>query len=175
MYAVVGCSNCEALWVVEGRPETTSCPRCERRHKHKKLKKLVTCETAEAAKDARSRLLAKRGGFTEAAADLEAFEHLEETAMEAGMSDEEFLDASGVDTAAVEAAGERAESGGARSLGREEAVRAALRDLDGPTAAAVRDYAADHGVPGDYVDRLLEKLERAGEVTRTGDGGYRLL
>ncbi|WP_276260010.1 DUF5817 domain-containing protein [Haloglomus litoreum] len=175
MYAVVGCSNCEALWVVEGRPDTTSCPRCETRHRHKKLKKFVTCDTAEAAKDARSRLLAKRGGFADAARDLDSFERLGETAMESGMSDEAFLAASGLDPDEVEAAGERAESGRERSLSREEAVRTALRELDAPDGTAVREFAADHGVPADYVDRLLGKLERAGEVTRTSDGGYRLL
>ncbi|MFB6205806.1 MAG: DUF5817 domain-containing protein [Haloglomus sp.] len=175
MYAVVGCSNCEALWVVEGRPDTTSCPRCERRHRHKKLKKIVTCETAAAAKDARSRLLAKRGGFAESAEDLDPFERLGEAAMEAGMSDEAFLDAAGVDTEAVAAAGERAEGGDGGSRSREETVRAALRELDAPSAGDVREYAAADGVPADYVDRLLEKLERAGEVTQTSDGGYRLL
>lgn len=175
MYAVVGCSNCEALWVVEGRPETTSCPRCERRHQHKKLKQFVTCETASEAKDARARLLAKRGGYEGAARDLEGFERLGDEAMAAGMDDEEFLTAAGVDTEAVAAAAERADAGGGNSLSREEAVRAALQELDVPTAAAVRAFAADHGVPADYVDRSLEKLERAGEVTRTSDGGYRLL
>jgi hypothetical protein len=175
MYAVVGCSNCEALWVVEGRPDTTSCPRCQRRHQHKKLKKFVTCETAEAAKDARSRLLAKRGGFAEAAADLDSFERLGETAMASGMDDEEFLAASGLDTDEVQAAGERAESGREQSLSREQAVRTALRELDAPSEEMVREFAADHDVPGDYVARFLSKLERAGEVTRTPDGGYRLL
>ncbi|WP_254829476.1 DUF5817 domain-containing protein [Haloglomus salinum] len=175
MYAVVGCSNCEALWVVEGRPDTTSCPRCQKRHQHKKLKKFVTCETAEAAKDARSRLLAERGGFAEAAAELDAFERLGETAMESGMSDDEFLAAAGLDADEVQAAGERAESGRERNLSREAAVRTALRELDTPSEGAVREFAADHGVPGDYVARFLSKLERAGEVTRTADGGYRLL
>jgi hypothetical protein len=175
MYVVVGCSDCEALWVVEGRPDTTSCPRCERRHRHKKLKKLVTRETASEAKDARARLLAKRGGYEGAARDLEGFERLGDEAMAAGMSDEAFLDASGVDTDAVEAAAERTVGGDGRSLSRAEAVRTALRELDTPTEAAVREFAADHGVPAEAVDRLLEKLERAGEVTRTTDGGYRPL
>jgi hypothetical protein len=173
MYAVVGCSDCEALWVVEGRPETTSCPRCGTRHRHKKLKKFATCDTAGAAKDARSRLVAKRGGHD--AADLDGFERLGEAAMDAGMSDDEFLAASGLDADAVAAAGERAEGGGSGSLSREDAVRAALRDLETPTAAEVEAYAAEHGVPADYVERCLSKLARAGEVTRTADGGYRSL
>jgi hypothetical protein len=176
MYAVVGCKECSALWVVEGRPDTTSCPRCERRHQFKRLKKFVTRDTASAAKDARSRLLAKRGGYEGMASDLAGFERLGEDAMASGMDDETFLEASGVDTEAVAAAGKRAdEQTGSASLGREQAVRSALRDLDTPEAAAVREYAADHGVPADYVDRALEKLTRAGEVTRTADGGYRLL
>lgn len=175
MYAVVGCSDCEALWVVEGRPETTSCPRCGTRHRHKKLKKFVTCDTASEAKDARSRLLARRGGHEAVAAALDGFERLGEDAMASGMSDEEFLAASGLDTEAVAEAGERAEGGDGGSLGREAAVRAALRELEAPTADEVRAYAAEHGVPADYVDRFLSKLERAGEVTRTSDGGYRSL
>ena len=62
MYAVVGCNECDALWVVEGRPESTSCPRCEKRHRFGKLKKFYESEHADEAREARSRLFATRSG-----------------------------------------------------------------------------------------------------------------
>ncbi|MEF8809149.1 DUF5817 domain-containing protein [Natronomonas sp.] len=168
MYSVVGCKECHALWVVEGRPETTKCPRCEKRHQFKKLKAFAETETSDAAARVRSSMLAKRaddGEFVDPAEiDLDGV----------GISDEEFLTASGLDTDAVAAAGERAESGGGRSRSRKQVVHDALEDLDEPTADDVVAYAADEGVSESYVERALDKLKRAGEVTESG-GVYRPL
>ncbi|WP_255148730.1 DUF5817 domain-containing protein [Halorarius halobius] len=168
MFAVVGCSDCGALWVVEERPDSTSCPRCGTRHRYEKLKKFAETEAAEAAKEARSRLLQARG---ESDAELDDFASLERDAMDAGMDDDEFLTASGVDADAVAEAGE-VDGGGSRS--RREVVVDALRELDRPTAAEVRAYATDRGVDADYVDDALAKLRRRGEVSESG-GRYRLL
>ena len=49
MYAVVGCSNCRALWVVEDRPETTQCPRCRTSHRFGRLKAFAETDSADAA------------------------------------------------------------------------------------------------------------------------------
>jgi hypothetical protein len=167
MYAVVGCSDCRALWVVEARPETTQCPRCRTRHRFDRLKLFSETEAAEAAARARSELLAER-------AETGEFVDPEEVDSEAvGMSEAAFLAASGLDTEAVAAAADRAECGqGSRS--RREVVLDALTELETPTDDAIRGYAAEHGVDAEYVARALAKLERAGEVTRT-DGVYRRL
>lgn len=172
MYAVVGCNHCDALWVVEGDPETTACPTCEKRHRFRKLKKFHEAETSEAARDARSRLLAARSGRD--VSELGSFSELGHEAARAGVSDEEYLEASGVDTDEVTAAGQRASRGQGHSRSRREVVMDALRDLDRPTEAEVRSYAAESGVPADYVEKALTKLTRAGEVSESG-GRYRLL
>ena len=90
-----------------------------------------------------------------------------------GIDDEAYLSASGVDAAAAAAAGERAtDSGGSRS--RRQVILDALSELEEPTAADVRAYAAEAGVPESYVETALEKLRRAGEVTES-NGVYRKL
>jgi hypothetical protein len=170
MFAVVGCSDCEALWVVEGRPDTTSCPRCGTRRQFEKLRKFAETESADAAKNVRSVMQQRRAGHD---GDLDDFATMSERAMEAGPDEVEFLTAAGVDAEAVEAAGDRADGGG-RSLSKREAVEAAVRELDRPTEEKVVAFAAEHGVERAYVERTLSKLRRAGAVTET-DGRYRLL
>lgn len=172
-YAVVGCSDCGALWVVEGRPETSGCPRCEKRHRFSNLRQFVTTDDEDHAREVRASMLANRAGHGDAFAEVEDFTTLEDFVEDAGMSDEAFLDAAGVDTDEVAAVEDRAERSG-RSLGKRDAVETALRELDEPTAAEVKAFAAEHDVSGDYVERALQKLRRAGDVTRTDDG-YRLL
>lgn len=169
MYAVVGCRRCHALWVVEGRPDSTSCRRCGRRYRYDRLERFAAVETAAAAKEARSRLLQdRRDGGT----DLDDFAALETDAMDAGMSDEEFLAASGLDADEVADAGDAGPASDSRS--RREVILDGLRELDSPTAEAVREYAGEYGVDPDDVDRVLRKLRERGEVSESG-GHYRLL
>ena len=167
MYSVVGCKECHNLWIVEGRPETTQCPRCRRRHRFEKLKKFAETETSDAAARVRSSMLARRSDDGE-------FVDPDEIDLDGvGVSDEEFLSAAGLDADEVSEAGERAtRSAGSRS--RKQVVLDALDEQDRPTAEDVVEYATDAGVPESYVERTLEKLERAGEVTVT-DGVYRRL
>ncbi|SEW26906.1 DUF5817 domain-containing protein [Halobacterium jilantaiense] len=172
-YAVVGCSDCNALWVVEGRPETTGCPRCEKRHQFGTLKQFVTTDDEDHAREVRASILANKAGHGDAFAEIDDFATLDDYVADAGIGDDEYLAESGVDTDEVAAAAERAESS-TRSLSKREAVRTALRELDEPTAGEVKAFAAEHGVDGDYVEDALAKFERAGEVVTDGDG-YRLL
>ena len=173
MYAVVGCSDCGALWVLSGRPDTSGCPRCEKRHRFSKLKKFVTTEDENHAREVRASMLANRAGHGDAFADVEDFTTLEDFVDDAGMSDDEFLERSGVDADEVAAVGERAEQS-TRSLGKRAAVETALQELDRPTEAEVKAFAAEHGVDGEYVERALSKFERAGEISKS-DGRYRTL
>lgn len=167
MYSVVGCTNCQALWVVEGRPETTNCPRCDKRHQFKKLKAFAETESSDAAARVRSSMLAQRSD------DGEFVDPSEIDVDEVGMSDEAFLAASGIDFEQVDAAAERA-SGGGGSRSRKQVVRDALEDLDEPTAESVAEYAAKAGVPESYTEQALEKLRRTGEITES-NGVYRNL
>jgi hypothetical protein len=172
-YAVVGCSDCNALWVVEGRPETTGCPRCEKRHQFGNLKQFVTTDDEDHAREVRASILANEAGQGDAFADLEDFATLDDYVDDAGMSDDDYLAESGVDTDEVAAAAERAESSG-RSLSKREAVETALRALEEPTEREVKAFAAEHGVGGEYVENALSRFARAGEVVED-DGSYRLL
>ena len=173
MYAVVGCSDCSALWVVEGRPETTQCPRCGSRKQFEKLKQFVTTDDADHAREVRASMLATRSGHGDAFANLDDFATMDEYVDEDVVSDDEYLESAGIDTEEVEAAGERAaQSATTGSMSRRERVTRALDELDHPTEDEVVDYCADHGVPEDYTRNALEKLVRAGEVSESR-GRYR--
>jgi hypothetical protein len=176
MYAVVGCSDCGALKIVDGRPETTQCPRCHKRHKFESLKKFVETDDEDHAREVRASMLATRQDEGDAFAELDSFTEMKAQVDDAGIDDEEYLEASGIDSDAVSEAAERAENRTASTRGtsRKETVRAALRELDRPTEDEVVAFAGDRGVPADYVRDALEKLRRRGEVSESR-GRYRLL
>ncbi len=172
MYAVVGCDNCHALWIIEGRPDSTQCPRCGRTRKYKKRRKFVTTEDENHARDVRASMLAARSDHDEAFADVGTFAELEELVDDSGIDDETYLEASGVDTDAVSDAVDRFEGGGSQS--RKEIVKAALRELDQPDESAVVSYASEHGVPETYTKQALTKLVQTGAASEHR-GTYRLL
>ena len=178
MYAVVGCTDCDHLWILKDprAAETATCPRCGRTYQTKKLRRFVEDENREAARQGRAALLAKRSGNSEAFAETAHVAEMEREIDERGVDDREYLEGSGLDADAVEAAGERAERGAtAGSAGsRIDVVRAALREEDAPTAADVASYAEERGVPGEKAREILTRLVRRGEVTESG-GAYRLL
>lgn len=171
MYAVVGCGDCRALWLVEGRPETSQCPRCGTTRGFEKRKQFVTTEDEDHAREVRAAMLAARQGREDAFEDLDSFAELEAAVAEAGIDDETYLAASGLDVEAIAGAGETGDSG---SRSREDIVRAALRELAEPTAEDVVAYASEYGVSEEYVRRTLSKFARAGEVSENR-GVYRLL
>ncbi len=168
MYTVVGCRNCQSLWTVEGRPETTQCPRCRTRHRFEKLRSFAETETSEAAARVRSSMLADR------ATEGEFVDPREIDTDAVGMDDDEFLAASGVDPEAVSAAERRADESTSRSRSRRQVVLDGLEELEDPTTTDLTEYAAAAGVEESYVERALEKLAQSGEITRTNDG-YRKL
>jgi DNA-directed RNA polymerase subunit RPC12/RpoP len=174
MYAVVGCSECSALWVVEGEQKTSQCPRCGSRRQHDRRKKFVETDDETHAREVRASMLANRQGQGEAFAELDSFAEMEGQIDEAGVDDETYLEASGVDADSVAAAGDRAEQGTGGTPSRKETVLAALRTLDAPTEDEVVAYASERGVPAEYTREALTKLTRAGEVTESR-GTYRLV
>jgi hypothetical protein len=175
MYAVVGCSDCQALWVIEGRPDRSQCPRCGTTRAFEKRRQFVTTEDEDHAREVRASMLAARSGHDEAFADLDSFAELDAQVESAGIDDETYLDAAGLDADEVaDAAEQKTESAGASGQSREATVREALREVDDPTEAAVVAYAEERGVPPEYTERALAKLRRAGEVSEHR-GTYRLL
>lgn len=174
MYAVVGCSECTMLWVVEGRPETSQCPRCGKTRQYSKRRKFVSTENEDHAREVRASILANRQGHGDDFAELDSFTEMEAQVDEVGPSDDEYLEQSGIDPDTVAEAGERAGRSSGKSKSRKEIVRDALRELDDPTEDDVLAYADERGVPRDYVSKALTKLVRAGEATENR-GVYRLV
>lgn len=174
MYAVVGCGDCQALWIVEGRPESTQCPRCGTTRQHAKRRKFVETDEEDHAREVRSSMLATRQGHGDAFAELDSFAEMERQVDDAGVSDQEFLEGSGLDADEVAQAGERAEGGSGGGQSRKETVLSALRNLDDPTMEDIEAYAVERGVLADYVHKAVSKLTRRGEVSESG-GTYRLL
>jgi len=117
-------------------------------------------------------MLAARSDHDEAFADVGTFAELEELVDDAGIDDETYLEASGVDTDAVSEAVDRFEGGSSQS--RKEIVKAALRELDQPDESAVVSYASEHGVPETYTKQALTKLVQTGAASEHR-GTYRLL
>ncbi|ELY93288.1 hypothetical protein C482_20001 [Natrialba chahannaoensis JCM 10990] len=174
MYAVVGCSECSNLWIIEGRSETTQCPRCGARRPYERRKKFVETDDANHAREVRASMLANRQGQGEAFADLESFEALESDVADGVVDDAEYLAQSGLDVDEVEAAGDRDPRGSTRSGSKKEIVEQALAELDSPTEDEIISYAGERGVSANYVRRALEKLTRQGTVSESR-GEYRLL
>ena len=88
MYAVVGCSEWSARWVVEGRPETTQCPRCGGRRQHAKRRKFVETDDENHAREVRASMLANRQGHGDDFAELESFAEMDRRGEEAGGCEE---------------------------------------------------------------------------------------
>lgn len=174
MYAVVGCSECSNLWIIEGRSETTQCPRCGARRAYEKRKKFVETDDADHAREVRASMLANRQGAGEAFADLPSFADLESDVADGVVDDGEFLAASGLDVEELEAAGERDPRGSTATGSKKAVVERALADLEEPTVDEVVDYAAERGVSAAYVEDALEKLVRRGAASENR-GRYRLL
>lgn len=170
MYAVVGCGECQALWIVEGRPERSECPRCGRSRKYKKRRQFVTTEDEDHAREVRASMLAARQDQSDAFAELDSFAELGEQVEQAGIDDETYLTESGIDPEEVAEAG-REESA---SNSRDEIVREAISEQEEPTEQEIIAYASRRDVPESYTERALEKLVRGGEVSES-QGTYRLL
>ena len=175
MYAVVGCDECAALWIVEGRPETSQCPRCGKTRKYEKRRQFVTTDDKDHAREVRASMLAARQGYGEEFTDLDSFAEMEEYVDDSGVDDETYLAAFGIDSEETEAAAER--SGTRTASGgnsQKDTVLEALHTLDAPDESSVVAYAGESGVDPGAARKILEKLRRAGEVTER-DGQYRLL
>ncbi|GAB7018594.1 DUF5817 domain-containing protein [Halostagnicola bangensis] len=174
MYAVVGCSECSHLWLLEGRSETTQCPRCGSRRAYEKRKKFVETEDADHARDVRASMLANRQGEGEAFAEMDSYATLE-TRVDGGVIDETaYLEASGLDVEAVDAAGDRDPRGPTRRGSKKDVVTRALEELEEPTEDEIVQYAGNRGVSAEYVRKALKKLSRQGEVSEQR-GQYRPL
>lgn len=172
MYAVVGCSDCAHLWLIEGRSETTQCPRCGTRRAYEKRKKFVETEDPDHARDVRASMLANRQGNGDAFAELESFATLEADVEDGVIDDREYLEASGLDVSEIESAETRPSRN--RTGSKQDVVLRALEELETPTEERIVEYAEERGVSSEYVRKALEKLSRNGDVSER-NGAYRTL
>jgi hypothetical protein len=174
MYALVGCTECSALWIIDGRPDRTTCPRCDRSHQTTSLKKFVETEDKPHAREVRASMLATRQDEGEAFAQLDHVEEQEARLEDAGIDDETYLAASGLDPESISGGADRATDRGSGSGSHREIVVSAIDELDPATEERILEHATEAGVPSASVRRALEKLRRRGEVTLDG-GEYRVL
>jgi hypothetical protein len=176
MYAVVGCNQCAAMWLLSDprTSDSATCPRCGKTHRTAKLKRFFESEDRAAAREARAALLAKKQDQSTAFAEIDHVSDLERAVDEAGIDDREYLEASGIDADAVNEAGARAEGGGSASRTRTEVVRDAVEAAEEPTAENVVARASEQGVPADAAREVLTKLTRRGELSES-QGRYRVL
>ena len=176
MYAVVGCNECGAMWLLTD-PRTSDsarCPRCGKTHQTAKLKRFFESADRDAARQARAALLAKKRDESAAFAEIDHVSELERAVDEAGIDDREYLESSGIDADAVDEAGARAEGGGSGSRSRTEVVRDAVEAVAEPTEENVVAYASERGVPAETASEILTRLARRGELSESG-GRYRVL
>ena len=176
MYAVVGCTECAAMWLLNDPSASTTarCPRCGRTHQTKKLKRFFQSSARDAAREARAALLAKKHGDSEAFAAVEHTAVLEQAVEDAGIDDREYLEASGIDADAVFEAGKRVNTGASGSSSPTAVIRDAIHECEEPTADRIIAYAAKHDVETSDTRKILKKMTQRGEVTESR-GKYRIL
>jgi hypothetical protein len=97
MYAVVGCSECQHLWLLSD-PQTNdsaTCPGCAKTHQTDSLKHLFESAERDPARQTRAALLAKRSGESAAFAELDHISEQEAHLDEARVDDREYLEGAG--------------------------------------------------------------------------------
>ncbi len=137
---------------------------------HKKRRQFVTTDDEDHAREVRASMLAARQGHGDAFAELGSFAELETQLESAGIDDETYLRASGLDPERVAAAG----TDDTTTQSRRAVVREAIATLEAPTEDAVCTHAAERDVAPSYTKRALTKLVRAGEAIKT-QGVYELV
>jgi len=155
--------------------ETTVCNKCQSQIDLKKARKIFQSDDLEEAKEARSMALARRQGF-EGIADEIAEEGIVSESVTERFCEEEVMEKEGVDTGAVEEAGDVSrDTTDGESMPQKRIVRDAVEFLDEPTDDDIAEFAADRGVDRDKAFEILDKLCMEGEAMRTREGVVRLV
>jgi len=163
-YDLVGCSRCDALWILADMADqqTATCPRCRTRHPTDRLRSLSTADEKATVEAARTARLAARAGVDPA--ELGAIDP--DAVFEPVVDDATQLAAAGIelpDAAPASTTGDR------RST-----LLGIIDELEVPTRDAVVSAAAAAGLDASAAAALLERLHREGAITRRG-GEYRVL
>ncbi len=142
-FAVVGCPDCQGLWILEDRHEheTTDCPQCGSTQKTKQLRALAQADDRDTICELRARVAAQRAGHHEEYDREDDYAVLEEQATDYLSRHDEVLEAD------VEQAIERS-----NRIQRETYAPAAAKVLD-------RDEKFENAAEI-YLDRRERELEQ---------------
>ena len=155
--------------------ETTVCNKCQSQIDLGKARKIFQSEDLEEAKEARSMALARRQGF-EGIADEIAEEGIVSESVTERIGEDEMMDQEGVDTEAVEEAGEVSrETTDGESKPQTRIVKDAVENLEEPTDEDIAGYAEERGVGRNKAFEIVDKLCMEGEAMRTREGIVRLV
>lgn len=163
MYAVVSCSDCRHLWIIEERPETTTCPRCGTQRGRSKRRTFARSQRVAEVRDLRSSLLADRSEATDL--DQPVFSTIESEVADGVISDDRELTAAGLDPKAVADRVAPETNAGASNT---EVIERAVQTVEPATEHQILDYAVDRGLDSGTAKRLLQKLVRTGGVVQDG-------
>ncbi|QZA89478.1 replication protein H [Salinarchaeum sp. IM2453] len=170
-YSVVGCRNCSMLWIIDGQPVTSKCPRCSTRYQTDRLRTLAEANDKTQAKELRAQLLADEQDQADGYDQLDSYSEMDDQIDDVGVTDEEYLSSFGVDPDAAQAA---ASDSSTATKSNREIVLDAIDTLNSPTETDIIEYASDRGVSPDYVNKALPKLVETGDVSKHR-GTYRLI
>lgn len=145
-YTVVSCANCEEVWIVEGNPERSKCPRCEKTRKFKLLKKYKSYDNIRKARLVRAKVKAAIAG------DEEDFDKALEEDMVLAENEDIF-------------SGSRFASSSAQSF--ESVVREAVEKFD--SIEEISEYSEEHGYDSDRVEKYISKKKLNGEIIENKD------
>jgi len=175
VYIVVGCSDCESVKIAKRDHETTVCNKCQSQIDLGKARKIYSTDDLEEAKEARSMAIARRQGFGGIADEI-AEEGIVSEEVTERLGEEEMMEEEGVDTEAVEEAGDVSrETTDAESKPQKRIVKDAVENLDEPTDEDIAGYAEERGVGREKAFDIVDKLCMEGEAMRTREGVVRLL
>lgn len=151
-YTVVSCNNCEEVWIVEDKPESSQCPTCEKTRRFKLLKKYKSVDNIEEARVIRAKVKA-----TLADSDEEFEEALEEDKILAGgdtfSTGTQFTSSS-------------------KSRSFEDVVEEAIESFN--DIEEIENYCEEHGYDGERANEYVEKKKQQGEVLEQ-DGEIRFI
>jgi len=160
-YAVVVCSECEFVRIVDQTNKTSKCGRCGKQKKMKQMKKFVTTDSQEKARLVASEVRAKQKGYED---DFhEAYEN----------GEFDLSNYSGV-SGPRDWVGEDGSNNSSTSRSDKQIVLDVISDCECPTFDNIVDGASVYGLDEEKTEKLLSRLRRSGDVLKSNQE-YRVL
>lgn len=142
-YTVVSCNDCEDVWIVKDKPETSRCPNCGKTRKFKLLKKYKSVDSIDKARLIRAKVKATIAG-----------------------NEDEFGKA--IDDGHIIAGDDAFSTGGSfmssGSKSFEETVKEAIEEYG--TLSEIKEHCEEHGYGGSRAEEYIEKKKQQGEIIK---------